>query len=265
MRPHLPLAFAVLVNAFLLTQLPAAAPPDSAGAIRSAPNAPAAGGDIVQTRSIAAGERTILTVRTSGIVEVVIYEHMGDAALLAEFQAGRTPRTARVFTDIKEVAYPLASQAGSDFHVRVHHRVPGDTVLHYEVGTIEQAMTRLRKGSNLVRNRGAVRVDRGLHQMAVYQLVPGTIIKIELVAGRGTVGLLKTLDYLAVRDGKATLASRCVPRSCLGSDGGRNVLEFAVDDYDDRYLVATSEGEMVEFTYQVIATPEVLNYIATCT
>jgi hypothetical protein len=44
---------------------------------------------------------------------------------------------------------------------------------------------------------------------------------------------------------------------------GRTVLELSVADYDDRYLVAEGDGLVV--TYQVVATPEVLNYISSCT
>lgn len=263
MRGYLPLVYAVLVSAFLLGSLLTGIP----GREASAPppvGVPSSEAEIVQTRAIAPGERTVLTVRTTGVAEVVIFEEDAhDPSLLEEFRAGRVPRTARVFSNMKEVAYPLASQTGSTFHVRVRHLVQGDAVLEYSPGLDEQAMTQLRRGSPLVRNRGTVLVRGDLHHMPVYQLVPGTIIKVEIKAGRGTVALLKTRDYLAVRDGKATLASRCAPASCLRSAEGA-VLELRVDDYDDLYLTAASDGDRVEFAYQIIATPEVLNYISTC-
>lgn len=249
MACYLPLVLAIVVSALPIAHLSAS------------PSLP----DIVQKRSIGPGERTMFVVRTSGVVEVVIFEHTGEPELLQAFQAGQVPRTARVFTDVKDLAYPLASAAGADFYVRVRHLAAGATTVHYEPGTIDQAMARLRTGGNLVRSRGTVWVRSGLYQMPVYQVVPGTVIKVEIGAGRGAVALLKTRDYLAVRDRTATLISRCVPASCVRSESGGRVLNLSTDDYDDRYLVATAEGAPLTFSYQVIATPAALNYITTCT
>ncbi len=114
-----------------------------------------------------------------------------------------------------------------------------------------------------MRNQGTVRVEGGQLWMPVYQLVPGTILRVELRSGKGTVALLKTRDFLEVRDGRASLQSRCMPHQCLVSSSDRMVLELRLADYEDRYLVA--EGEDLVFSYEVIATPEVLNHIATCT
>jgi len=224
-------------------------------------------GDIVQKRTIAPGERTVLTVNTSGVVEVVIFEHSrtDEPDLLRTFHAGQVPRTAKVFTNIRDLAYPLASDVGADFYIRVRPLLAGETTLHYEPGTIAQAMTRLRGGNSLVRNRGTVLVRGGLHQMPVYQLVPGTVIRVEILTGRGTVALLKTRDYLAISKGQTTLVSRCAVGSCVRSESGRLVLNLAIDDYDDRYLMAIPEGAPLTFSYQVIATPEVVNYITSCT
>ncbi len=230
----------------------------SAGASSSA-------GDIVHKRVIAAGERTVLTVRSAGVVEVTIFEHTGEPDLLQVFQSGRTPRTAKVFTNIKELAYPLASDDGVDFYVRVRPLIAGETTVRYEPGTILQAMARLRNGSRLVRNQGSVQVRSGLHQMPVYQLVPGTIIKVAIQSGRGAVALVKTRDFLAIRDGRASLASRCTPGSCVRSESVGKSLELSLNDYDDRYLLAEADGTPLEFLYQVIATPEVVNYITSCT
>ena len=249
------LAFAVIT----------AAPIEYARSVAASTRAAASPSDIVQKRTIAPGERTILTVRTSGVVEVVIFEHTGEPDLLQTFRSGQVPRTAKVFTNIKKLAYPLASEAGADFYVRVRPLTVGETTVYYESGTIAQAMARLRSGNDLVRNRGTVWVRDGLHQMPVYQLVPGTMIRVEILAGRGTVALLKTQDYLAVRDGRTTLVSRCVAGSCVRSETGGTALALPLDDYDDRYLMAVPEGASLEFSYQVIATPKVLNYITTCT
>ncbi|MDR5709593.1 MAG: hypothetical protein QN140_07190 [Armatimonadota bacterium] len=219
--------------------------------------------DTVQERVVRPGERTVLEVRTEGLAEVVIYEHTGDANELGQFRAGQVPRTARVFTHVKELRYPLASDSGTTFHLRIRHLQPGETTLRYEPGTIEEAMTRLRRGHNLVRNQGTVQVRGERLLLPVYQLVPGTALRMEVRSGKGTVGVLKTRDYLEVRSGRASLQDRCRPESCLVTSSGRTAVELYLTDYEDRYLVA--EGQDLVFSYQVIATPEVLNYIATCT
>ncbi|MDR5676191.1 MAG: hypothetical protein QN128_07290, partial [Armatimonadota bacterium] len=219
--------------------------------------------DVVQERRVRAGERTVLEVSTTGLVEVVVYEYAGDAGELEEFRAGRVPRTAKVFSRVQEVSYPLSSVTEARFYVRVRHLEPGQTQVRYVPGTVDEAMGRLRKGEKLVRNRGTVRVDGEPLAMAVYQLVPGTVVRVEVRSGKGLVGVLKTRDYLEVREGRATLVSRCTPAACVDASSGRAVLELPVSDYDDRYLVA--EGSGLVFTYEVVATPEVLNYISSCT
>jgi hypothetical protein len=251
---------ALLLNGFLVGQMlavrgAALAPgPAEAVVVRE---------DVVHPRPVKAGERTVLEVSTTGLVEVVVYEHTGDRQELEEFQAGRVPRTAKVFPQVREVSYPLSSVTDTQFYVRVRHLQPGETRVRYVPGTVDEAMARLRKGENLVRNRGVVVVDRGRLTMPVYQLVPGTVVRVEVQSGRGVVGLLKTRDYLDVRDGRATVASRCTPQTCVEASSGRAVVELAVADYEDRYLVA--EGQELVFTYRVVATPEVLNYISSCT
>ncbi|MCS7236240.1 MAG: hypothetical protein RMM30_09740 [Armatimonadota bacterium] len=219
--------------------------------------------DEVHRRPVKAGERTVLEVSTTGLLEVVVYERTGDARELEEFRAGRVPRTAKVFSQVRELSYPLSSVTDTEFYVRVRHLRPGETRLRYVPGLVDEAMARLRKGENLVRNRGVVVVEGGRLTMPVYQLVPGTVVRVEVQSGRGVVGLLKTRDYLDVRDGRATVAGRCTPQACVEASSGRAVLEVAVGDYDDRYLVA--EGQGLVFTYRVVATPEVLNHISSCT
>ncbi len=254
-------AVALVVNGFLVVQLLAAQGPQAPGGRQA--QAVVVEEDTVQRRAVQPGERTVLDVSTTGLVEVVIYEHTGDAEELGRLQSGQIPRTAKVFRDVQFLRYPLASDSGSTFFVRVRHLRPGRTTLRYEPGTIEEAMGRLRRGENLVRNQGTVQVQGGRLWMPVYQLVPGTILRVELRSGKGAVGLLKTRDFLEVRDGRSSLQSRCGPHQCLVSSSGRTVLELRLADYEDRYLVA--EGEGLVFSYEVVATPEVLNYIATCT
>lgn len=257
----LPLLLAIVVSAFLVAQLAVAPTGGEAPTTEQTPaiSAPVMTEDIVESRVIAPGERTVLMIGTTGVVDVVIWEETEPAEFTA-FQAGETPRTAKVFMGVKELAYPLASQTGATFHVRVHHQVPGATTLHYEVGTSEAAMNQLRKGENLIRNRGTL-VAEGLYLMPIYQLVPGTIVKVEPKAGQGTIALLKTLDYLAVKRGEKVLGDLCADNPCVNAD---NKLEVYLDDYDDRYLVVQSETESLEFSYTVLATPEVLNYIVSC-
>ncbi|MCL6499817.1 MAG: hypothetical protein K6U07_07310 [Firmicutes bacterium] len=255
------LAVALLLNGFLVAQMFVsrgvawtAAPREQASLVRE---------DVVQERPVRAGERTVLEVSTTGLVEVVVYEHTGDAEELAQLRAGQVPRTAKVFSRVQEVSYPLSSVKDTRFYVRVRHLEPGQTQVRYVPGTVDEAMGRLRKGENLVRNGGTVRVDGEPVAMAIYQLVPGTVVRVEVRSGKGLVGVLKTRDYLDVREGRASLASRCTPATCVDASSGRTVLELPVSDYDDRYLVA--EGSGLVFTYQVVATPEVLNYISSCT
>ncbi len=248
---------AVVLNGFLVGQMllvRGSAVPVSAVEVREE--------ETVLRRSVRAGERTVMEVSTTGLVEVVIYEHQGNSGELAEFQAGRVPRTAKVFSNLQELSYPLSSVSGSEFFVRIRHVRAGQTRVRYVTGTIDEAMGQLRKGKELVRNRGTVRVD-GRQFMALYQLVPGTVVQVEVQGGRGVVGVLKTRDYLDVRDGRAALVSRCRPAECMETSSGRTSLELAVQDYDDRYLVVEGEGLVV--TYRVVATPEVLNYISSCT
>lgn len=218
--------------------------------------------EIVEQRVISPGERTVLTLNTTGLAEVVIFEESDDGSSLEALKAGQTPRTAKVFSNVRALAYPLASQTGATFQVQIRPQAPGEMTLSYTVGTSEQAMNQLRKGQNLVRNEGIIR-SKGSYFIPVYQLVPGTIIKIGIREGTGTMALLKTMDYLAVKNNETTLASLCAPDSCLQANG-KETLEVKVDDYDDRYLVIqTGEGSL-EFSFQVIATPEVLNYIVSC-
>lgn len=260
----LPLFLAIVVSAFLVGQLAVAPAGDEVPTMEPTPaaNGPVMTEDIVESRTVAAGERTVLMLTTTGVVDVVILEETEPAEFEA-FQAGQVPRTAKVFTNVRELAYPLASQTGANFHVRVHHRVPGVTALHYEVGTSEAAMNQLRKGENLIRNRGTL-VAEGLYLMPIYQLVPGTIIKVEPKAGQGTIALLKTMDYLAVKRGEKTLGDLCADNPCVHASGEQNNLEFYLDDYDDRYLAVQTESDSLEFAYTVLATPEVLNYIVSC-
>ncbi len=218
--------------------------------------------DAVLARSVRAGERVVLAVRTTGLVDVTVYESTGDAAELQLFRGGGTPRTAKQFHSVLEVSYPLASLSGTDFWVRVQHRRPGRTSVFYRPGTQDEAMGRLRRGENLERNSGVVEAGEGLYSMPLYQLVPGTVVHLEVEAGTGTVGLLKVREFLEVKEGRASLGSRCSPARCVGVGSGRERLELYVSDYDDLYVVA--EGP-VRFRYRVVATPEVLNYISSCT
>jgi len=218
--------------------------------------------DAVLARSVRAGERVVLALRTTGLVDVTVYESTGDAAELQLFRGGGTPRTAKQFHSVLEVSYPLASLSGTDFWVRVQHRRPGRTSVFYRPGTQDEAMGRLRRGENLERNSGVVEAGEGLYSMPLYQLVPGTVVHLEVEAGTGTVGLLKVREFLEVKEGRASLGSRCSPARCVGVGSGRERLELYVSDYDDLYVVA--EGP-VRFRYRVVATPEVLNYISSCT
>jgi hypothetical protein len=218
--------------------------------------------DAVLARSVRAGERVVLAVRTTGLVDVTVYESTGDAAELQLFRGGGTPRTAKQFHSVLEVSYPLASLSGTDFWVRVQHRRPGRTSVFYRAGTQDEAMGRLRRGENLERNSGVVEAGEGLYSMPLYQLVPGTVVHLEVEAGTGTVGLLKVREFLEVKEGRASLGSRCSPARCVGTGSGRERLELYVSDYDDLYLVAQGP---VRFRYRVVATPEVLNYISSCT
>ncbi len=254
-------AVALLLNGFLVAQLLLA--DGDVQATEGSSETRVLQADTMERRTVRPGERTVLDVRTTGLVEVTIYEHMGDAEELAHFQSGQTPRSAKVFTHVQALRYPLASDSGSTFYLRIRHLQPGETTRRYEPGTIEEAMGRLRRGQNLVRNQGTVRVQGGRLWMPVYQLVPGTVLRVEVRSGKGAVALFKTRDFLEVRDGRASLESRCAPQHCVVTSSGRTVLELRLTDYEDRYLVA--EGEELVFTYQVVATPEVLNYIATCT
>lgn len=218
--------------------------------------------ETVQRRLVRAGERTVLEVSTTGLVEVILYEHMGDSQELAQFQAGQVPRSAKVFTQVRQLGYPLSSVSGSEFYARLRPLRPGQTQLRYRPGTVDDAMARLRKGHPLVRNHGTVVVD-GRFTAPIYQLVPGTVVRLEVRSGKGLVAVLKTRDFLEVRDERIALTTRCLPAWCVDTASGRAVLELPVADYDDRYLVA--EGEDLVFTYQVVATPEMLNYISSCT
>jgi hypothetical protein len=181
--------------------------------------------DAVLARSVRAGERVVLAVRTTGLVDVTVYESTGDAAELQLFRGGGTPRTAKQFHSVLEVSYPLASLSGTDFWVRVQHRRPGRTSVFYRAGTQDEAMGRLPKGQNLVRNQATV-VVAGRLSTAVYQLVPGTLLRVQVRSGKGTVALLKTRDYLDVKDSRASLASRCTPAACVETSTGRTVLEL---------------------------------------
>jgi hypothetical protein len=219
-------------------------------------------GDAILTRSVRAGERVVLAVRTTGLVDVTVYESTGDAAEVQLFREGGTPRTAKQFHSVQEVSYPLASLSGTEFLIRVQHRQPGTTSVFYRPGTQDEAMGRLRRGENLERNSGVVEAQDGLYTMPLYQLVPGTVVHLEVEAGTGTVALLKVREFLDVKQGRASLGSRCSPARCVGTGSGRERLELYVSDYDDLYLVAQGP---VRFRYRVVATPEVLNYISSCT
>lgn len=218
--------------------------------------------DRVLTQRVPPGARVVLEVRTTGLVDVAVYESTGNTQELQLFQEGGLPRTAKEFASVRQIQYPLASLSGTDFLVRVRYRQPGVTTVLFRPGTQDEAMGRLRRGENLVRNGATVDVREGLYTMPVYQLVPGTVVHVEVEEGTGSVALLKVRDYLDVREGRVSLASLCSPARCVGTASGRNQLELHVSDYDDLYLVATGP---VRFRYQVVATPEVLNYISSCT
>lgn len=229
--------------------------------VRLPPDAKVITETMIEERSVGPQERTVFKLTTTGLMEVVVFAETDDADLNA-FKSGATPRTAKVFTNIRELVYPLASQEGTTVYVRVHPLVAGETSLQYEAGTIEEAMARLRNGQNLVRNQGVIEVS-DLHLMPIYQLVPGTIIKVTRQAGQGRVALLRTLDYLAVKKGEVALASLCTTNPCL-DDTGQQSLEVYLDDYEDRYLVVQAESGAIRVSYAVIATPEVLNYAVSC-
>lgn len=218
--------------------------------------------DAVLSRKVGAGERVVLTVSTTSLADISIYEITGEREEEELFRAGGTPRTAKVFTSVVQVSYPLASLSGTEFLVRIQHRKPGIATVSYQPGTQDEAMSRLRRGQNLERNRGTAHVQQGFYSMPLYQLVPGTVVELEVEEGHGPVALFKVKDYLEVREERASLASRCRPDRCVDVASGRRRLELFVQDYDDLYLVATGP---VRFRYRVVATPEVLNYISSCT
>jgi hypothetical protein len=257
-RRYFPLLFSLVVCAFLLSQV-AINPTGEAG---TQADVSSTGEDILETKVIAPGERTMMTVRTTGLVEVTIVdESTADAIEIQALAAGETPRSAKVFAHVKTLSYPLSSQTGATFHIRIRHQTPGETTVAYTPGTSEEAMAHLRKGENLMRNQGTLQVE-GFYTMPVYQLVPETIVKLEIQKGKGMVVLLKTLDYLSVKAGEVTLNDLCGANPCA-TDSNRSV-EFKINDYEDRYLVMLSEDKPLEFTYGVIATPDVLNYIVSC-
>jgi len=257
-RRYFPLWFSVVVCAFFLSQLAMSPTGEATRTI----NASSTSEDILETKVVAPGERTLMTVRTTGLVEVTIVdESIIQANEIPMLATGETPRGAKVFANVKTLTYPLASQTGTTFHVRIRHHTAGETTIAYAPGTSEEAMAHLRKGENLMRNQGMLQVE-GLYTMPVYQLVPETIVKLEIQKGKGTVALLKTLDYLSVKAGEAKLSDLCGANPC--ATDSNTVVEMKLDDYEDRYIVALSEGESLEFTYGVIATPDVLNYIVSC-
>ncbi|MFN3286477.1 MAG: hypothetical protein ACK45F_09370, partial [bacterium] len=84
------LAVALLLNGFLVAQMLV-----SHGVAWTAPpreQLTVVQGDVVQERPVRAGERTVLEVSTTGLVEVVVYEHTGEEGELGQFQAGGVPR-----------------------------------------------------------------------------------------------------------------------------------------------------------------------------
>lgn len=257
-RRYIPLLFAFVVCALLLSQLTTVRTSETAKKIEASSSS----ANVVERQAIDPGGRTVMSVATTGLVEVVIFEEGDDGAQMEAFKAGQTPRTAKVFSNVKALSYPLSSATGANFHVRIHHQAPGETTVKYTPGTSEEAMGQLRKGQNLVRNQGTIRSD-SLYFTPVYQLVPGTIVKLELKEGMGRVALLKTLDYLAAKKGEVKLTDLCAANPCATARGKATV-EMKLDDFDDRYIVAQSEGGPIEFSYMVLATSEVLNYIATC-
>jgi len=257
-RRYFPLLFSLVVCAFLLSQV---AMGPTGEAVTQA-DVSSTGEDILETKVIAPGERTMMTVRTTGLVEVTIVdESTADAIEIQALAAGETPRSAKVFAHVKTLSYPLSSQTGATFHIRVRHQTPGETTVAYTPGTSEEAMAQLRKGENLMRNQGMLQVE-GLYTMPVYQLVPETIVKLEIQKGKGMVVLLKTMDYLGVKAGEVTLNDLCGTNPCATESN--KVVEIKLNDYEDRYLAVLSEGKPIEFTYGVIATPDVLNYIVSC-
>ncbi len=257
-RRYFPLVFSLVVCAFLLSQVTMS---PTGEAITQA-DVSSTGEDILETKVIAPGERTMMTVRTTGLVEVTIVD--GSTADAIEIQAlgvGETPRSAKVFANVKMLSYPLSSQTGATFYVRIRHQIPGETTVEYTPGTSEEAMNHLRKGENLIRNQGVLQVQ-GLYTMPVYQLVPETLVKLAIQKGKGMVVLLNTMDYLGVKAGEVALSDLCGVNPCA-TDGNKTV-EFKLSDYEDRYIAVLSEGKPLEFTYGVIATPGVLNYIVSC-
>lgn len=260
MRGLLPVFVVALLQGLLVWQLDTA--PPSAGGVR-APERLTLATDAVLTRKVGPGERVVLSLRTTGAADVAVYESTGDRAEEQLFRQGGAPRTAKVFSSVVQLNYPLASLSGTEFLIRVHHRRPGAATVSFQPGTQDEAMGRLRRGENLERNGGTVEVTREeVYSTPLYQLVPGTVVQIEVEAGAGPVALLKVRDYLDVREGRATLASRCAPARCVDSASGRARLDLYVTDYDDLYVVAAGP---VRFRYRVVATPEVLNYISSCT
>lgn len=219
-------------------------------------------GDYTTSIPIAKDERTVMEISTTGLVEVVIMEDLGDETELQTFQAGEIPRSAKVFPNARWLKYPLFSSTGSTYYVRIRERKPGETSISYHVGTIPEALDRLIQGENLVRNEGIL-VTSVPYFQPVYQLVPGTIVNLEIRQGKGRVALLKTFDYLAVKNGEAKLQDLCSANPCA-TDSGQANIQVRLDEYEDLYIVAQPEGGELEFSYSVIATPEILNYTTTC-
>ncbi|MDR7392831.1 MAG: hypothetical protein QN182_12255, partial [Armatimonadota bacterium] len=135
MRPGVAILVALLFNGFLIGQMLATR---GAALVSAREDVTVVREDVVQERRVRAGERTVLEVSTTGLVEVVVYEYTGDAGELEEFRAGRVPRTAKVFSRVQEVSYPLSSVTEARFYVRVRHLEPGQTQVRYVPGTVDE-------------------------------------------------------------------------------------------------------------------------------
>ncbi|MCS7129135.1 MAG: hypothetical protein RMH74_04675 [Candidatus Caldarchaeum sp.] len=204
------------------------------------------------------GDRYVVEFKTTGLSSLYVIEAKHYQLFL---ERGEPPSSAISFNMVAELNLALPSNAGGEYKLVVRQLRDGDVKLHVKPGTVDEAVGRLRRGEDVLRNSLEAEFPAGgVHVIPIYQFVMGTYVEINVLGAEKT--LVATLaEYLAYQRGSKNLEALCVGSRCIQGSG---TLKLVSEDYGDVYLLVQTSGSPANVKMKVVATPEMLLYVGTC-
>ncbi|MEN3048544.1 MAG: hypothetical protein ABDH63_07185 [Candidatus Caldarchaeales archaeon] len=204
------------------------------------------------------GDRYVIEAQTDSLINVYIME----SRFYRQYkETGKPPASALVFAMVRSLTVALPSNEGGEYKLVIEQIRDGNVKVTVRPGLIEEAVSRMRKGENVVRNAMEAELPTGTtHVIPIYQFVKGTLLEME-VQGADTATVLSFTEYLAYSRGQKGLESLCYPGRCIKGSGS---LTLSSEEFGDVYVLVQVAKGTASLRMKVIATPDMLLYAGTC-